>query len=128
MNFDYSEKVQELREELMQFMDEHVYPNEKTYREQLNAAESRWTVPPDHGRAQGEGQSPRPVEPLSTRSRSGRGADQPRVRAAVRDHGPFPHRSRGLQLLGSRHGQYGSPDALRDSRAAGEMAQASPRG
>jgi acyl-CoA dehydrogenase len=46
MNFDYSEKVQELREELMQFMDEHVYPNEKTYREQLNAAESRWTVPP----------------------------------------------------------------------------------
>ena len=32
MNFDYSEKVQELREELMQFMDEHVYPNEKTYR------------------------------------------------------------------------------------------------
>ena len=46
MNFDYSEKVQELREELMQFMDEHVYPNEKTFHEQLNAAESRWTVPP----------------------------------------------------------------------------------
>jgi len=41
MNFDYSEKVQELREELMQFMDEHVYPNEKTFHEQLNAAESR---------------------------------------------------------------------------------------
>src|SRR5215204_350118 len=46
MNFDYSEKVQELREELMQFMDEHVYPNEKTFHEQLNAAESRWNVPP----------------------------------------------------------------------------------
>src|ERR687890_512324 len=46
MNFDYSEKVQELREELMQFMDEHVYPNEKTFHEQLNAAETRWTVPP----------------------------------------------------------------------------------
>ena len=46
MNFDYSEKVQELREELTEFMDEHVYPNEKTYHEQLNAAESRWTVPP----------------------------------------------------------------------------------
>jgi acyl-CoA dehydrogenase len=45
MNFDYSEKVQELREELMQFMDEHVYPNEKTFHEQLNAAESRWAVP-----------------------------------------------------------------------------------
>src|SRR5918996_6480736 len=46
MNFDYSEKVQELREELMQFMDEHVCPNEKTFHEQLNAADSRWTVPP----------------------------------------------------------------------------------
>ena len=46
MNFDYSEKVQQLREELMQFMDEHVYPHEKTYHEQLNAAESRWIVPP----------------------------------------------------------------------------------
>jgi acyl-CoA dehydrogenase len=46
MNFDYSEKVQKLREELMEFMDEHVYPNEKTFDEQLNDAESRWMVPP----------------------------------------------------------------------------------
>jgi acyl-CoA dehydrogenase len=27
-------------------MDEHVYPNEKTYAEQLNSAEDRWTIPP----------------------------------------------------------------------------------
>src|SRR3712207_4536553 len=27
-------------------MDELVYPKEKTYREQLEAAEDRWTVPP----------------------------------------------------------------------------------
>src|ERR671927_929342 len=46
MNFDYSEKVQRLRAELAEFMDEHVYPNEKTYQDQLNAAESRWTVSP----------------------------------------------------------------------------------
>src|ERR687886_470796 len=46
MNFDYSEKVQRLRAELAEFMDEHVYPNEKTYKDQLNAAESRWTIPP----------------------------------------------------------------------------------
>jgi hypothetical protein len=30
MDFDYSEKVQQLREELMQFMDEHVYPQSAT--------------------------------------------------------------------------------------------------
>ena len=46
MNFDYPEKVQKLRARLESFMDELVYPNEKTYREQLEAAEDRWTVPP----------------------------------------------------------------------------------
>ncbi len=46
MDFDYSEKVQKLQAELTEFMDEHVYPNEKTFRDQLAAAESRWTVPP----------------------------------------------------------------------------------
>jgi acyl-CoA dehydrogenase len=46
MNFDYSEKVQRLREELMQFMDEHVYPNEKTYADQHAAFEDRWSIPP----------------------------------------------------------------------------------
>jgi acyl-CoA dehydrogenase len=46
LNFDYSEKVQRLRAQLEAFMDELVYPNEKTYREQLEAAQNRWTVPP----------------------------------------------------------------------------------
>jgi acyl-CoA dehydrogenase len=46
MDFDYSEKVQKLQAELTEFMDEHVYPNEKTFRDQLAASESRWTVPP----------------------------------------------------------------------------------
>jgi acyl-CoA dehydrogenase len=46
MDFDYSEKVQKLKAELTEFMDEHVYPNEKTFQDQLNEAESRWTIPP----------------------------------------------------------------------------------
>ncbi len=46
MNFDHSEKVLALRARLEAFMDEHVYPNEKTYAEQLNSAEDRWTIPP----------------------------------------------------------------------------------
>ena len=46
MNFDYSEKVQKLRAELEEFMDEHVYPNEKTYEEQHAAFEDRWSIPP----------------------------------------------------------------------------------
>jgi acyl-CoA dehydrogenase len=45
LNFDYSEKVRELRARLEAFMDEHVYPNEKVFEEQLEAAENRWMVP-----------------------------------------------------------------------------------
>ena len=49
MNFEYSEKVQKLRAELTEFMDEYVYPNEGTFGEQLRAATergARWSVPP----------------------------------------------------------------------------------
>jgi acyl-CoA dehydrogenase len=45
LNFDYSEKVIRLRARLEAFMDELVYPNEKTYKEQLEAAGDRWSVP-----------------------------------------------------------------------------------
>ena len=45
LNFDYSEKVRRLRTRLEAFMDELVYPNEKTYKEQLEATGNRWTVP-----------------------------------------------------------------------------------
>jgi acyl-CoA dehydrogenase len=45
LNFDYSERVQKLRAQVESFMDEFVYPNEKTFKEQLEAAENRWTVP-----------------------------------------------------------------------------------
>ncbi|MFB4164716.1 acyl-CoA dehydrogenase family protein [Alteribacillus sp. JSM 102045] len=37
MNFTYTEKVEQWRERLLQFMEEVVYPNEKTYKEQLRA-------------------------------------------------------------------------------------------
>jgi acyl-CoA dehydrogenase len=46
LNFDYSEKVRSLRTRLEAFMDELVYPNERTHREQLETAGDRWTVPP----------------------------------------------------------------------------------
>ncbi len=46
LNFDYSEKVRGLRTRLEAFMDELVYPNERTHREQLETAGDRWTVPP----------------------------------------------------------------------------------
>ncbi|WP_233879834.1 acyl-CoA dehydrogenase [Virgibacillus halodenitrificans] len=47
MDFSYSTKVIELQRKLTNFMEEHVYPNEKTYEVQLNQQTSRWEkVPP----------------------------------------------------------------------------------
>jgi acyl-CoA dehydrogenase len=39
-----SARAKELRERLAAFMDEHIYPNEKTYQEQIEAGD-RWRVP-----------------------------------------------------------------------------------
>ena len=36
MNFDYSERCQELRARLLAFMDEHIYPNEKAYKQEVD--------------------------------------------------------------------------------------------
>ncbi|PTX55143.1 acyl-CoA dehydrogenase [Melghirimyces profundicolus] len=44
MNFDYSEKVKELRDRLESFMEEVVYPSESVYARQLREG-GRWSVP-----------------------------------------------------------------------------------
>ena len=41
MDFEFSPKVQELRERLLSFMDAHVYPNEALFAEQVKAGD-RW--------------------------------------------------------------------------------------
>ena len=46
MNFDHTEKVLGLRGQLEAFMDEHVYPNENTFHDQVEASEDRWSTPP----------------------------------------------------------------------------------
>jgi len=47
MDFEYSDKVKYLQAQVQEFMDAHVYPNEKVYEEQLGSGEQRWTtVPP----------------------------------------------------------------------------------
>jgi acyl-CoA dehydrogenase len=41
MNFDYTPKVRELQARLMAFMDAHVYPNERRYRDEVAANRAR---------------------------------------------------------------------------------------
>jgi acyl-CoA dehydrogenase len=44
MNFDYSPKVQQLRERLLAFMEEHIYPNEARFEEEVK--KTGWGVIP----------------------------------------------------------------------------------
>jgi acyl-CoA dehydrogenase len=43
MNFDYSDKVKSLEQRLRVFMDEHIYPNEKRYYQEIER--DRWAPP-----------------------------------------------------------------------------------
>ncbi|MCR8870859.1 acyl-CoA dehydrogenase family protein [Peribacillus frigoritolerans] len=47
MHFEHTEKVKNLEKKLTEFMENHVYPNESTYKKQLESQESRWSeIPP----------------------------------------------------------------------------------
>ena len=41
MNFEYSDKVKELQGRVQAFMDEHVYPNEQVFYDQVDEGD-RW--------------------------------------------------------------------------------------
>ncbi|ANU22233.1 acyl-CoA dehydrogenase family protein [Planococcus donghaensis] len=43
---ELSPKAEELKEKLLKFMDEYVYPNEATVEKYLEEADDRWTIPP----------------------------------------------------------------------------------
>ena len=46
MEFEYSKKTKMYMEQLTDFMNKFVYPSEATFRQQLDSAADRWTVPP----------------------------------------------------------------------------------
>ena len=37
MDFEYSPRVQEMRARLLAFMDEHIYPNERRFHDEVDA-------------------------------------------------------------------------------------------
>jgi acyl-CoA dehydrogenase len=45
MNFELTERCREMRDDLISFMDEFIYPNEGTFEEQLNTQGTRWQTP-----------------------------------------------------------------------------------
>ncbi len=46
MEFEYSARTKMYMEQIQDFMQKHVYPNEQTFQDQLGSAPTRWSVPP----------------------------------------------------------------------------------
>src|ERR671930_1967472 len=46
MDFKLSARTEELREQLLEFMDDHVYPNEEVYRDQVKESGDPFFHPP----------------------------------------------------------------------------------
>ena len=89
MDFEPSERCPEFKERLSAFMDEHVYPAEPVYEQQLRESGDPHHQPAGDGGAQGEGARRGPVEHVPARRRARRGAVQQRLRAARRDPRPL---------------------------------------
>ena len=119
MDFDFDARTVELRDSLLDFMDQHVYPAEPVFAQQL-AAQPRPVGVGRRARARGaarRGPPARPVEPVPAR-RPRRRADQPAVRAAGRDHrAQHPPGAARAELLGARHRQHGGAGPVRHRRA-----------
>ena len=60
MDFTFDERTEELRAVLLAFMDEHVYPAEAVYHEQLAALENRWAWTHRAGAGRAARARPRP--------------------------------------------------------------------
>ena len=46
MDFNHTDKVLDLMEQLNAFMDEHVYPNEEAYADHFKSTDNKWVTPP----------------------------------------------------------------------------------
>ena len=123
MDFDYSPKTKELQAQLLRFMDEHIYPTEQRYEDEIEAntkAGKRWTpLPIDRG-AQAQGARRRACgtcscRPTARRPRAtrARGLSNHEYAPLSEIMGRVPWSPRGVQLLGARHRQHGDDRALR---------------
>ena len=86
MNFDYTPKVRELRERLLAFMTARVYPNERRYRDEVEATARNgnpWIPTRLVEELKVEARAAGAVEPVPAAVGARRRTHQPRIRAAV---------------------------------------------
>ena len=86
MLFEPSGRSRELGALLTAFMAEHIYPNERRLQQQVLEGD-RWQPAAAARVAEGQGSRRRPVESVHAGKRRRRRPDEPRLRAALRNHG-----------------------------------------
>ena len=59
MEFEYSKRTKEYMEQLTDFMNKHVYPNEQTFQDQLDEPVAALAGAAHHGGAEGQGERAR---------------------------------------------------------------------
>ena len=119
MEFEHSDKVKPLQEKLRRFMDEHVYPNEQRYFDEVEE---------NSGRAALEAEQI--VEELKPKARAAglwnlflpeartaAGSPTSSTRRCARSWGASLLGAGGVQLLGARHRQHGNADACTAPRS-----------
>jgi acyl-CoA dehydrogenase len=91
MDFDYSPKTKELRERLLKFMDEHIYPAEASTPPNWRQHGGRQALDTaaDHREPQAQGAGRRAVEPVPAGGH-GRSVGLPRRRPDQRRIRPWP--------------------------------------
>ena len=77
-----SDRARELLDQVMAFMDEHVYPNEARFHEEI-ASGDRWQPVSGPGGGKGHRARAGPVEPVPAGERARRGPRQLRVRPSL---------------------------------------------
>ena len=88
MLYPMSPKVVELKRKLESFMDGHIYPNEQRCYRRSGTSSDRWKVDPVVEELKPKARAAGLWNLFLPESGHGAGPHQPRIRAALRDHGP----------------------------------------
>ena len=125
MQFEHTDKVKALIARLEAFFDEHIYPNEKAVAELVAQREgkARWEPIPLVEQLKPKARAAGLWNMFLPHSDERRGADEPRIRAAVRGDGPRRLVRRSVQLLRAGHRQHGDPRPLRVAGEQGALAR-----
>ena len=113
MNFEYSARCKEYLQRVRAFMDEHVYPNEKTYHDQLAGfGTNRWQVLPIIEELKAKAKAQGLWNLFHPDDKHGAGLFQRGLCTAGRGNGPGGLGERSVQLLRARYRKHGGALAL----------------